>query len=195
MIAKNDEVRSKLNEGGYVTVAIPGKYTTANFLFSLAYPQIKTKKETLFSDIENSVVNGIVDAGVIIHENRFTYEQKGLKKIIDLGEYWEILTKSPIPLGGIVVKRELPDELKYKVNRVLRKSVEFAFENPKSSLPYVKAHAQEMSEEVMYKHIELYVNKFSVDLGPSGKEAINKLIEKALAIGLIEKPQYPIYLT
>ena len=135
-----------------------------------------------------------VDAGVIIHENRFTYQQKGLKKIIDLGEYWETLTMAPIPLGGIVIQRSLPEDVKQKVDRVLRRSVEYAFANPKSSLDFVRAHAQEMSEEVMYKHIELYVNNYSIDLGMEGKRAISLLFDKAVELGLINKPKEQIYL-
>src|SRR5665213_1872924 len=131
-------------------IAIPGKFTTANFLLGLAFPQATDKTEIVFSEIENVVLEEKFEAGLIIHENRFTYEAKGLKKIIDLGEYWETLTGLPIPLGGIVAKRNLGDEMIKKINRVLRKSVEFAFANRKASLPYVRAHAQEMSEEVMY---------------------------------------------
>lgn len=194
LIAKTENIKSSLEKAADLKIAIPGKYTTANFLFSLAFPKIKSKIETLFSEIENDVVKGKVDAGVIIHENRFTYQQKGLKKIIDLGEYWETLTLAPIPLGGIVVQRNLPEDLKQRVNRVLRKSVEYAFANPKSSLPFVKAHAQEMSEEVMYKHIELYVNNYSIDLGIEGKRAINVLFDKAVEIGLISKLPEEIYL-
>lgn len=194
LIAKNEELKSKLNHLQDLKVAIPGKYTTANFLFSLAYPNVKSKVETLFSEIENDVVKGKVDAGVIIHENRFTYEQKGLKKLIDLGEYWETLTKSPIPLGGIVLQRTLPENIKQKVNRLIRKSVEYAFQHPKASVDFVRAHAQEMSEEVMYKHIELYVNKYSIDLGEEGKRAINMLFAKAIEIGLIPQQKEQLYL-
>ncbi|MCE3227594.1 MAG: 1,4-dihydroxy-6-naphthoate synthase [Bacteroidetes bacterium] len=165
-------------------VAIPGKMTTANFLFSLAYPHLKNKIEMVFSDIEDAVLSGKVDAGLIIHENRFTYEQKGLKKIIDLGEYWDSLIHAPIPLGGIVIKRNLDAELQQKVNLLIRKSVEFAFANPESSMPYVKEHAQEMSEEVMKKHIALYVNKFSVDLGEEGSKAVKLMFKKASDAGL-----------
>ena len=175
-------------------IAIPGKYTTANFLLSLAFPEAKNKIEMLFSEIENAVLSGKVDAGLIIHENRFTYEEKGLKKIIDLGEYWEELAKAPIPLGGIVIKRNFPDELKKKFDRVLRKSVEYAFANPKSSLNFVKANAQEMSEEVMYKHIDLYVNKYSIDLGAEGKRAVKLLFDKAQELGVIDKIQEDIFL-
>lgn len=194
LIAKTESIKSRLEKSADLKVAIPGNYTTANFLFSLAFPKIKSKIETLFSEIENDVVTGKVDAGVIIHENRFTYQQKGLKKIVDLGEYWETLTLAPIPLGGIVIQRNLPEDLKQKVNRLLRKSVEYAFANPKSSLPFVKAHAQEMSEEVMYKHIELYVNNYSIDLGKEGKRAINVLFDKAAEIGLIPKLTDEIFL-
>jgi 1,4-dihydroxy-6-naphthoate synthase len=175
-------------------IAIPGKYTTANFLLSLAFPAAKTKTEMVFSEIEDAVLNGKADAGLIIHENRFTYEAKGLKKIIDLGEYWEALSKAPIPLGGIVVKRDLPADLKKKVDRLIRKSVEYAFANPGASRNFVKAHAQEMSEEVMYKHIDLYVNKYSVDLGEEGKKAVQLLFDKAQELGVIEKIEEDIFL-
>ena len=185
---------SKLQVQSSTRIAIPGKYTTANFLLSLAFPEAKNKIEIIFSDIEDAVLTGKVDAGLIIHENRFTYEQKGLKKIIDLGEYWETLTKAPIPLGGIVIKRDLPNDLKAKFDRVLRKSVEYAFANPKSSLNFVKAHAQEMSEEVMYKHIDLYVNKYSIDLGAEGKRAVKLLFDKAQESEVINKIEEEIFL-
>ena len=175
-------------------IAIPGKYTTANFLFSLAFPQAQNKEETLFSGIEDAVLTGKAEAGLIIHENRFTYEQKGLKKLIDLGEYWETLSKAPIPLGGIVIKRGMEEELKQRVDRVLRRSVEYAFANPKSSLTFVKAHAQEMSEEVMYKHIDLYVNRYSVDLGAEGKRAVQLLFDKAEELGVIKRIEEEIFL-
>jgi 1,4-dihydroxy-6-naphthoate synthase len=140
------------------------------------------------------VLNGDVDAGLIIHENRFTYEQKGLKKIIDLGEYWETLTGAPIPLGGIVMQRSLPDELKKKVDRILRRSVEYAFAHPKASLAFVKEHAQEMSEEVMYKHIGLYVNNYSINLGAEGKRAVRLLFDKAMELGVIGKIEEELFL-
>ncbi len=160
-------------------VAIPGKYTTANFLLSLAYPQISNKIETLFSDIEQDVLSEKVDAGLIIHENRFTYAAKGLVKILDCGEYWEQTTGFPIPLGGIVVRRNIDNETKQKINRVLRRSVEFAFANPSSSMPYTRIHAQEMSDEVMQQHIKLYVNDFSIDLGERGRDAVEHLFKVA----------------
>jgi len=169
-----------LSEIPKCSIAIPGKYTTANFLLSFAFPQIKEKKEILFSDIENAILNEEVDAGVIIHENRFTYAQKGLIKLIDLGEFWETQTKMPIPLGGIAVRRSLPYELKQKINRIVRRSVEFAFANPNSAYDFIKRNAQEMNDEVVYKHIELYVNKYSIELGEEGMCAIKVMYEKAL---------------
>lgn len=197
LITNNDpekilsELRTPNSE---LRIAIPGKYTTANFLLSMAFAEARNKTEMLFSDIENAVLEGKVDAGLIIHENRFTYQQKGLKKIIDLGEYWETLTQMPIPLGGIVIKRKLSDELKNKVNRVIRKSVEYAFANPKSSLAFVKEHAQAMSEEVMYKHINLYVNNYSIDLGDNGREAVQLLFDKAQRLGVIPKIKDEIFI-
>jgi 1,4-dihydroxy-6-naphthoate synthase len=137
----------------------------------------------VFSEIEHAVGAGEYDAGLIIHESRFTYERKGLRKIVDLGEFWEGLTGLPLPLGGIVIRRSLPMEVKLSVNRVLRSSVEYAFTNRSASLPFVRAHAQEMSEDVMYGHIDLYVNGFSADLGEEGKRAVRTLLSKAEALG------------
>src|SRR5207245_5404488 len=127
---------------------IPGHHTTANFLFCLGVPNARDKTELVFSAIEAALLNGAYDAGLIIHENRFTYEAKGLKKIIDLGAFWERETGAPIPLGGIVVSRLLPDDVQTRVNRVVRRSVEYAFANREASLPFVRQHAQEMSDEV-----------------------------------------------
>jgi 5,8-dihydroxy-2-naphthoate synthase len=170
---------------GQLSIAIPGKYTTANFLCGLAFPAAGNKTEVLFSDIEPALLEGRFDAGVIIHENRFTYQAKGLRKIIDLGEFWEAETGAPIPLGGIVVRRSLPDDVKRAVNRVIRRSVEYAFAHREASLPYVRAHAQEMSEQVMYQHIDLYVNDYSIDLGTQGRRAVQVLFDRAQQSGLI----------
>lgn len=194
LLISRKELRASDFSNDRLKIVIPGKYTTANFLLSLAFPYATNKTEMLFSEIEDAVLNEKADAGLIIHENRFTYEQKGLKKVIDLGEYWETLIKAPIPLGGIVIKRELPGNVKQAVNRVIRKSVTYALSDPKSSLPYVKEHAQEMSEEVMYKHIDLYVNQFSVDLGEEGKKAVKLLFDKAREKGVIPKVQEEIFL-
>jgi 1,4-dihydroxy-6-naphthoate synthase len=179
---------------GRLRIAIPGKYTTANFLLGYAFPLASDKTELLFSDIEGAVKDGRYDAGVIIHENRFTYEARGLKKVIDLGEHWESTTGAPIPLGGIVIRRSLPEDVKQTVNRVLRRSVEYAFAHREASLPYVRAHAQEMSEEVMYKHIDLYVNEYSVDLGTEGRRAVEVLFRTAADAGIIPRTADPLFL-
>jgi 1,4-dihydroxy-6-naphthoate synthase len=119
---------------------------------------------------------------------------KGLHKIVDLGDYWEQTTGSPIPLGGIVIKRSLPEEVKNKVNRLIAESVKFGFDHPKSGLEYIRSHAQEMEESVMYKHIELYVNKFSENLGDEGKRAINQMFEKARELNLVPSTEKNLFL-
>ncbi|RZK60657.1 MAG: 1,4-dihydroxy-6-naphthoate synthase [Pedobacter sp.] len=175
-----NKINSQLSTpNAQLKVGIPGKYTTANFLVGVAYPQLTDKKEMVFSEIEDALLNDEIDLGLIIHENRFTYQDKGLHKVVDLGSYWEELTGCAIPLGGIVINRNLDLEIQQKVNKLVRKSVEFAFANPKSGLDFIKQHAQEMEEAVMYKHIELYVNKYSIDLGKEGKKAIDTLFEMA----------------
>jgi 1,4-dihydroxy-6-naphthoate synthase len=170
---------------GKLRIAIPGRFTTANLLLSLAFPAALNKTELVFSDIESAVLGGEYDAGLIIHESRFTYESKGLKKVADLGEVWEQDTGAPIPLGGIVIDRSVPDEIKARMNRTLRRSVEFAFRHPEASLPFVREHAQEMSEEVMYRHIDLYVNHYSVDLGVEGRRAVDLVFERGRARGIV----------
>lgn len=159
-------------------IAIPGKNTTANLLLSIAFPHLQNKLEMLFSDIEQAVTDGEVDAGLIIHENRFTYQKKGLEKIQDLGEFWETETRLPIPLGGIVVKRDLCLAVQQKFQRVLKRSVKYAFDHPKSSREYIRRHAQEMDEQVMYEHIKTYVNDFSLDLGVEGKLAVEEVLKR-----------------
>jgi len=166
-------------------VAIPGKLTTANFLLSMYLPALKDKKEYVFSEIENAVLNGEVDAGLIIHEGRFTYAAKGLKKVKDLGEYWDSLIHAPIPLGGIVMKRSIDPAMQRKVNDLIKKSVQYAFDHPEGAMPYVRENAQEMSDEVMKQHIRLYVNEFSLDLGKTGCDAIELMFRKVLELGLV----------
>jgi len=183
-----------IDELKHKKIAIPGVNTTANLLLSVAFPEIKDKVEMIFSDIEKAVIDGSVDAGLIIHESRFTYEEKGLIKIIDLGEYWENLTNTPTPLGGIIAQRSLGDEVLQKINRVLKRSVQFAFDHPKSGLDFIKKHAQEMSEEVMYKHIGLYVNDYTLDLGTSGRKSVETLFNKAKQLGLISAIEKDLFL-
>lgn len=159
-------------------VAIPGENTTAHMLFTLAFPNAKNKVFKIFNEIEDAILNNEVDAGVIIHENRFTYQNKGLVKLIDLGDYWETQTQLPIPLGGIVAKKSIDKSILKKIDALIKKSVEYSFKNNYEQLSnYVKQHAQEMSEDVMRRHIDLYVNNFSIDLGEAGRNAVLKLIE------------------
>lgn len=186
-----ESLTSRINN---LKIGIPGRYTTANFLLGLAFPEAQNKVEMKFSDIERALLNNRIDLGVIIHENRFTYENKGLLKVLDLGEYWEKTTSSPIPLGGIMINRSLPDGIKYRVNRIIKRSVMFAIQNPLSGLEFIRSHAQEMSTEVMYKHIELYVNKYSVDLGEEGTKAVNTFFDEALKQGIIPEIKHDIFL-
>lgn len=196
VIAKDPLSLEKVqNPDARLRVGIPGKFTTANFLFSLAFPHLSDKREIVFSEIEDSLLGEEIDLGLIIHENRFTYQQKGLHKVIDLGAFWEEQTGCAIPLGGIVVKRDIDPAIKLKINRVLRRSVEYAFANPKSGVEYIRSHAQAMDEEVMYKHIALYVNKFSVDLGREGRKAIELMFRKAHEMHLVPEVHVPLFLT
>lgn len=173
-ITRNDGEVKPVEE---MTIAIPGEQTTAQMLFSLAYPQARKKKFLLFSEIEDAILNGQVDAGVIIHENRFTYQDKGLLKLADLGEYWETTTSNPIPLGGIVIKRSLDPVLQRRADSLIRRSLEYSFAHYPAVTDYVKQHAQEMSEAVMRQHIDLYVNNYSLDLGADGRSAVKKFLE------------------
>ncbi len=174
-------------------LAIPGKYTTANLLLQIAFGKLKQTKEYLFSEIPGAILNGEADAGVIIHETRFTYQDMGLKKIIDLGEFWEETTDLPVPLGGIIINRNLPEEVIVKFDRILKQSVLYSLENPQDSIDFIRKYAQEISDEVMYKHIELYVNDFTVDLGELGKKSIEKLYAIAFEKGLIPKVEDKIF--
>ncbi len=184
LISKNEYT---LDDVPRLCVAIPGQYTTAHMLFRIAAPGASNKKFMLFSEIEDAILTGQVDAGVIIHENRFTYEQRGLKKITDLGSFWEKLTGSPIPLGGIIARKELGYDIINKLNRVMFRSVEYAFKHPEAAMPFVKKHAREMDEEVMKKHIGLYVNANTLSLGTGGRVALAKLQKIATEKGLISE--------
>ncbi|MGC4037062.1 MAG: 1,4-dihydroxy-6-naphthoate synthase [Chitinophagaceae bacterium] len=170
--SKNHFTEQEVNNA---SIALPGINTTANLLFSFAYPGAVKKQFTIFSGIEDAVLSGKTDLGVIIHENRFTYQQRGLHKVVDLGEYWETKMNAPIPLGGIAIKRSIDSATVQKVNYVIRKSLDYAFAHYPFITDYVKQHSQEMSEDVMRKHIELYVNDFSLDLGENGRKAIGIL--------------------
>jgi 1,4-dihydroxy-6-naphthoate synthase len=174
LISKNKNITA--TDVNDLRIAIPGKNTTAYLLFSFVYPNAKNISFYVFNEIEAAVLSGVVDAGVIIHENRFTYEQKGLYKITDLGAAWETKTKSPIALGGIVASNRISKPIMKQVDQLIAKSVEYAFNNYPAISEYVSCHAQEMSEAVMRQHIDLYVNDFSKDMGETGKNAIETLV-------------------
>jgi 1,4-dihydroxy-6-naphthoate synthase len=176
VISKNEMSLEDLENA---VIAIPGVNTTANFLLDFAVPKVKAKTEMIFSDIESAVLQGQVDAGLIIHESRFTYEEKGLLKVADLGEIWEKQTAMPIPLGGIFIRRSLDQEVKDTINRLIKESVLFAMRNPAACMSFVKENAAEMEEEVMRKHIKTYVNNYSVDLGDEGRAAVRFMLERS----------------
>ena len=179
----------------HLRIAIPGKNTTAYLLFSYLYPNAKNISFYVFNEIESAVLSGEVDAGVIIHENRFTYAQKGLYKITDLGAEWETKTKSPIALGGIVASNRISKPIMQQVDQLIAKSVAYAFNNCPTISEYVACHAQEMSEAVMRQHIDLYVNDFSTDMGESGKNAIETLVHIYLQMNATISPTQPSHST
>jgi 1,4-dihydroxy-6-naphthoate synthase len=178
LITKNELGITKVED---CLIAIPGENTTANLLFTLAYPNAKNKIYLRYDAIEKFVQEG-KGLGVIIHENRFTYAAHGLTKITDLGDYWEKTTGLPIPLGGIVIKKSIPAPIQAQVNTLIRQSIEFAFKNYPTLNEYITSNAQEMSEAVMLQHIDLYVNKFSLDLGEEGKAAVEKILDLSIKI-------------
>lgn len=174
----NDTFNKELYENG--VVAIPGEQTTAALLLKVAYPKIKNVRPILFSEIEGAILRSEVDAGVLIHEGRFVYREKGLELIRDLGEFWQSTFKSAIPLGGIAVRRDL--ECASKVERVLRRSIEYARAHPEASADYVAQNAQELSPQVQRKHVELFVNDYTLDVGSEGKEAVYLMYDKFLEL-------------
>lgn len=178
LLITNKEQGITIDEVNESLIAIPGENTTAHLLFSLAFPNAKNKVFKIFNEIEDAVLKREVNAGVIIHENRFTYHLKGLQKLMDLGDYWEKEMNVPIPLGGIVAKKKLEKDIIKKVDWLIKQSVEYSFQNNYEKLSlYVKNHSQELSEEVMRQHINLYVNNYSKELGKEGRIAVKKIIE------------------
>ena len=148
-----------------------------------------------FHEIMPAIAAGRVDAGVIIHESRFTYQTFGLHCLMDLGAWWEQTTGHPIPLGGIAIRRELGSKTAALVNNALRASIEYARQHPNAALPYIRAHSQEMSDEVCAAHIGLYVNDFSLDLGDEGKAAVTALLDRASAAGLVPSSAKGLFVT
>lgn len=176
-------------------ILIPGAETTANLLFSMAYPNYTNKTPCLFSDIESKIMRGEADAGVIIHENRFTYAERGFSMLRDLGTFWEGETHTPIPLGAITVRRDLPEDVKQHINVLVRRSIEFAQANPDEPIPFMRRYAQAIQDDVMRKHIALFVNSFSLSLGPIGQNAIETLFRKAKDHAIINELPEAIFLS
>ena len=176
LISKNQvsDIATEINK---MSIAIPGENTTAHLLFSYAFPSALNKKFMVFHEIEKAVLDEKVDIGVIIHENRFTYMDKGLVKVMDLGEFWEQSTGNAIPLGGIIIDRKIDTQIQKKVDELIRKSLEYSFANYPVISSYVAEHSQEMSEDIMRKHIDLYVNDFSISLGDEGRNAVHTLLD------------------
>lgn len=181
LICRKHAVPTSLKEA---RIAIPGRNTTANLLLSLAHPEATNKTELLFSEIEVAVLRDEFDAGLVIHESRFTYAERGLEKIMDLGDWWEQVSAAAIPLGGIAVRRDLPREIAILVDSLIQQSVRYAWQHYPILPEFVTLNAQEMNASVMRQHIELYVNEYTDDLGPVGEKAIKVLFEKAREAGL-----------
>ena len=171
------------------SIAVPGRYTTACLLLQLFNPALSNLIFMPFHEIMPAIAAGRVDAGVIIHESRFTYQTFGLHCLMDLGAWWEQTTGHPIPLGGIAIRRELGSKTAALVNNALRASIEYARQHPNAALPYIRAHSQEMSDEVCAAHISLYVNDFSLELGPAGEAAVAELFSRAEQAGVL--PAHP----
>lgn len=190
LVSKRKIYPDEINE---VRIAIPGELTTANFLMGTAFPGAGNKKSYLFSDIEEVVLSDEADVGVLIHENRFTYMNRGLELIMDLGEYWEKATGMPIPLGGIVVNRKLNKETQLTIQELIRESLIYANENPGSSYEYMKCYAQDMRKEIMLQHVETFVNDFSLSLGDDGRKAVMKLLDMGSKEGLFPVPGIDVF--
>lgn len=167
-------------------IAIPGVNTTANLLLSFFEPRLGNRQEMLFHDVMPAVLSGACKAGLIIHENRFTYQDHGLVCLQDLGAFWEEKTGLPIPLGAICVHKRLGPAVAAQVDRLLHASVAYAFAHPTESMPYVRSHAQELSDEVTQAHIGLYVNAFSLGMGDAGHAAVDKLLTVGQGMGLFD---------
>jgi len=176
------------------SIAIPGKNTTANLLLSLAFPDAKNKTEIVFNEIESKVLSGEFDLGLIIHENRFTYYERGLQKWMDMGDWWEKESGAAIPLGGICLSRKMEKETAFEIQQLIKESIDYAWKNYPELSEFTKENAQEMEESVMRKHIELYVNEYSTSLGAEGKKAVDTLFKLAFQNQIIPRIPENIFL-
>ncbi|MFV0422369.1 1,4-dihydroxy-6-naphthoate synthase [Oleidesulfovibrio sp.] len=191
LVARKDVPLESLAES---TIAIPGRMTTANLLLSLHGMHNGPRPEMVFDEVMPAVAGGKVDAGVVIHEGRFTYEAHGLVKLLDLGAWWESSTGMPLPLGGIAVKRSLGPEVALQVEKAIRQSLEFAWKHPEVLREYIRNHAQEMDDAVIDSHIATFVNDYSMSLGAEGMEAIRTLITKGAEVAGLTLPDAPMFI-
>lgn len=195
VVAKKEYTMGELRDK---KIAIPGKLTTAFLLLQLFNRAMSYEPSAVlempFNKIMGAVANEEADAGLIIHEGRFTYPSYGLKQIIDLGEWWEKETGLPIPLGGIIAKQSLGEGLNKKVNKIIRNSIEYAFNNRAEPMDYIKEHSQELSEDVINQHINLYVNNYSLDVGQEGEKAVIELLSRAEEAGVIPKIKHQVFI-
>lgn len=180
-----------------LTVASPGALTTAELLLKLAYPQAKVLRMR-FDEVMPAVARGeyggqTIHAGLIIHESRFTYPDYGLTKLLDLGEWWDRETGLPLPLGAILVRRDLPISLQHDLNSAVRRSLQYAYANPAAAWDYIREHAVEMSDEVMQAHIDLYVNEYSRDVSTEGEKAVRELHARAVKLGVVPPSNLPLF--
>lgn len=191
LVAKNYTGKESINA---MRIAIPGQNTTANLLLGIAFPKATNKTTRLFSQIISDVLEERFDAGLLIHESRFVYEQIGLVKIIDLGEFWHNLTQLPLPLGGIAIRRNLPQNQIFLIDKLIAESLRYAHNNPQAGRDFIRLHAQETHDEVIDKHIKLFVNDFSLDLGPTGQKAILALLDAGYKSGQLPENKNNLFL-
>ncbi len=184
-----------LSRGSSLKIAIPGKYTTASLLFRMFAPQCTSLIEMRFEQIMEEVAVGSVDAGVIIHESRFTYMKKGLRCLQDLGQWWEEISECAIPLGCIAAKRSLGMKKIEQINQAIKQSLVQAYEHPGKSLPYIRQHSQEIDEKVVQEHIGLYVNTYSLDLGDEGLQAVETFLARGRQAGILPQSKTPLIMT
>ncbi|GAA5512723.1 1,4-dihydroxy-6-naphtoate synthase [Deinococcus carri] len=184
--------RQELGDLNGRLVASPGALTTAELLLRLAYPDVRLT-HLRYDEVMPAVARGEVDAGLIIHESRFTYPQHGLVRLLDLGAWWEGQTGLPLPLGAILVRRDLAPEVQRGLNAAVRASLEYAHAHPQEPMNYIRQHALEMSDDVMRAHIDLYVNDFSLDVGAEGERAVRELHRRAVAVGATPACDLPLF--
>lgn len=189
LVARNQQSAADLKTK---RIAIPGRYTTAALLLQMFLPGCTQLVEMKFDEIMPALDRGDVEAGVIIHESRFTYQQHGLSCIQDLGEWWEKESGLPIPLGAIVARRSFGTEVLKKIERTIKASVDFAFAHPGACLDYIRTHSQEMAQDVVESHIGLYVNEYSRELGKEGMAAIEQFLARGREAGVLPESELPI---